>query len=112
MMGDKTNTADCGEHIILCLRCSHDRLDGIKFHSCGTNKSSGKTMGCCIPLLDYLASNSEAKMRNHALDMIINIHSNASYLSKIKARIRACGHFFHGMDTQEQGTHQIKWRIL
>ncbi len=28
--------------------------------------------------------------------MIINIHSDASYLSESKARSRACGHFFIG----------------
>jgi hypothetical protein len=28
--GDKMNTADCGEHIILCLRRQHDCLDGVK----------------------------------------------------------------------------------
>ncbi len=59
-------------------------------------KATGKTMGRCIQLLDYLASNSEAKVRYHASDMIMNIHSNASYLSKTKARSRACGHFFMG----------------
>jgi hypothetical protein len=28
--------------------------------------------------------------------MVMNIHSDASYLSKPKARSRACGHFFMG----------------
>jgi hypothetical protein len=55
-----------------------------------------KTMERCIQLLDYLASNSEAKVRYHASDMIMNIHSDVSYLSKTKARSRACGHFFMG----------------
>jgi hypothetical protein len=75
-------------------------------------KAMEKTMGRCIQLLDYLASNSEAKVRYHASDMIMNIHSNASYLTKTKAHSRACRHFFHGMDAQEQRTHQTKWRIL
>jgi hypothetical protein len=56
-------------------------------------KATEKTMGCCIQLLDYLASNSEAKVRYHMSDMIMNIQSNALYLSKTKARSRACGHF-------------------
>ncbi len=60
-------------------------------------KAMEKTMGRCIlQLLDYLASNSEAKVRYHALDMIMNIHSGASYLSKTKACSRAWGHFFMG----------------
>jgi hypothetical protein len=59
-------------------------------------KATEKTLGCCLQLLDYLASNSEAKVRYHASDMIMNIQSDASYLSEIKARSSACGHFFMG----------------
>ncbi len=59
-------------------------------------KATKKTMGRCIQLLNYLASNLEAKVRFHASDMIMNIHSDASYLSETKARSRACGHFFMG----------------
>jgi hypothetical protein len=55
-----------------------------------------KTMGRCIQLLDYLASNSEAKVRYYASDMIMNIHSDVSYLLETNARSRACGHFFMG----------------
>jgi hypothetical protein len=53
-------------------------------------------MGKCIQLLDYLASNSEAKVRYYASNMIMSIHSDASYLSETGARSRACGHFFMG----------------
>ncbi len=59
-------------------------------------KATEKTMGRCIQLLDYLASNLEVKVRYHASDMVMNIHSDASYLSKMKARSRACKHFFMG----------------
>jgi hypothetical protein len=59
-------------------------------------KATEKTLGRCLQLLDYLASNSEAKVRYHVSDMIMNIHSDASYLSETKARSRECGHFFMG----------------
>jgi hypothetical protein len=59
-------------------------------------KAMAKTMGQCIQLLNYLVSNSEAKVRYYTSDMIMNIHSDASYLSETKARSRACGHFFTG----------------
>jgi hypothetical protein len=59
-------------------------------------KATAKTMGRCIQLLKYLASNSEAKVRYYVSDMVMNIHSDASYLSETKARSRACGHFFMG----------------
>ncbi len=59
-------------------------------------KATEKTMGRCIQLLEYLASNLEAKVRYHASDMVMNIHSDSSYLSETKARSRACRHFFMG----------------
>jgi hypothetical protein len=59
-------------------------------------KATEKTMSRCIQLLDYLSGQSDAKVRFHASDMILNIHSDASYLSEAKARSRACGHFFLG----------------
>jgi hypothetical protein len=59
-------------------------------------KATEKTMERCIQLLDYLVSNSKAKVRFHASDMIMNIHLDAVYLSKTKARRRACGNFFMG----------------
>ncbi len=59
-------------------------------------KAMAKTMGRCIQLLNYLASNSEAKVRYYASNMVMNIHSDASYLSETKARSRACRIFFMG----------------
>jgi hypothetical protein len=57
-------------------------------------KVMAKTMGRCIQLLDFLVSNLEVKVRYYASDMIMNIHSDASYLSETKVHSRACGHFF------------------
>ncbi len=59
-------------------------------------KATKRTMEQCIQLLDYLVSNQNAKVRFHASDMVLNIHSYASYLSELGARSRACGHFFMG----------------
>ena len=59
-------------------------------------KATERTMKRCCELLDYLATQSEAKIRFHASDMVMNIHSDASYLSETKSRSRACGHFFMG----------------
>ena len=49
-----------------------------------------------IQLLDYLASNADAKVRFHASNMIMNMHSNASYFSETKSQSRVCGHFVMG----------------
>jgi len=59
-------------------------------------KATERTMSRCTQLLDYLAGHSDAKVRFHASDKILNIHSDASYLSEAKAHSRACGHFFLG----------------
>jgi hypothetical protein len=59
-------------------------------------KTTEMTMNRRMQLLDYLASNQEAKVRLHASDMIMNIHSDVSYLTKNGAQSRACRHFFMG----------------
>ena len=46
--------------------------------------------------LDYIASNPDAKIRYHTLDMVLNVHSDASYLTVPRARSRASGHVFLG----------------
>jgi hypothetical protein len=60
------------------------------------SKATKNTMQKTKQLLDYLVTHSEATARFHALDMILNIHLDASYLSKANAHSRACGHFFMG----------------
>ena len=51
------------------------------------------TMKECKQLLDYAASQEEAILTYKKSDMVLAIHSDASYLSKSKARIRAGGHW-------------------
>ena len=60
------------------------------------NQTSEQTIERCIHLLDYFATNEIAKVRFHALDMVMNIHSNASYLSAPGTQRRMCGHLFMG----------------
>jgi hypothetical protein len=59
-------------------------------------KATEQTLARCLHLLDYLSHHSTAKVRFYASDMIMNIHSDASYLSEGRARSRTCGHFFMG----------------
>jgi len=47
-------------------------------------------------LLNYLATHPAATIPFRATDMVMNIHSDASYLSAPNSRSRACGHFFLG----------------
>ena len=53
-----------------------------------------ETMQHTQQLLKYLASQEEAVLTYNASKMILAVHSDASYLSKLKARSRAGGHFF------------------
>jgi hypothetical protein len=59
-------------------------------------KPTKNTMARCIQLLDYLVTHSDATIQFYASDMVMDIHSDASYLSESNARSRACGHFFMG----------------
>ena len=59
-------------------------------------KAMEQTITNMEQLLDYLATNPEATIRYYASDMILNIHSDASYLSERNARSRAAGHHFLG----------------
>jgi hypothetical protein len=52
------------------------------------------TMEKCLQFLDYAASQEDAILTYNASDMMLAIHSDASYLSKPKARSRAGGHMF------------------
>ena len=47
-------------------------------------------------LLDYLATHLEATVQFHASDMVLKVHSGASYSSEANAHSGACRHFFMG----------------
>jgi hypothetical protein len=55
-----------------------------------------QTMKKCTQLFDYFALNSNAKVQFYATDMVMNIHSDALYLSEAKACNCTCRHFFVG----------------
>jgi hypothetical protein len=59
-------------------------------------KATEKTQAATNQLLDYLATHPDATIRCHASNMILHIHSDASYLSVSNARSRLGGLFFLG----------------
>jgi hypothetical protein len=65
-------------------------------------KETEKTQAATNRLLDYLATHPDATIRYHASDMILHIHSNASYLSVSNSRSRLRGLFFLGNKPPEQ----------
>ena len=48
--------------------------------------------------LDYVASQEHAVLTYKASDMVLTVHSDASYLNESKAQSRAGGHFFMSKD--------------
>jgi hypothetical protein len=67
-------------------------------------KSTDKTQSTTDQLLDYLATYPDATIRYHVSDMILHIHSDDSYISVLKARIRLCGLFFCGDKPPKEDT--------
>jgi hypothetical protein len=65
-------------------------------------KATEKTQASTNQLLDYLATHLDATIRYHASDMILYIHSDASYLSVSKARSRLGGPFLLGKKSPKQ----------
>jgi hypothetical protein len=59
-------------------------------------KATEKTQAAANQLLDYLAAHPDATIRYHASDMILRIHSDASYLSVSHARSLLGGLFCYG----------------
>jgi hypothetical protein len=58
------------------------------------SRATAVTADKVIKLLNYCNTHPETKIRYHASDMILYIHSDASYLSEIEAKSRAGGSFY------------------
>jgi hypothetical protein len=65
-------------------------------------KATEKTQAATNQLLDYLATHPDTTIIYHASDMILHIHSDASYLSVSNARSRLGGLFFLGNKPPDQ----------
>jgi hypothetical protein len=61
-----------------------------------SSKPTDRTMERVEQLLDYMHTYPNAVVRFYASDMILNVHSDASYLSAGRGRSRAGGYFFLG----------------
>jgi hypothetical protein len=64
------------------------------------SKATEVTADKVIKLLNYCNTHPETKIRYHASDMILHIHSDASYLSENEAKSSAGGFFYMGSDTK------------
>jgi hypothetical protein len=66
--------------------------------------STKQTKAATNQLLDYLATHPDATIRYHASDMILHIHSDASYLSVSNARSCLGGLFLCGNKPPKEDT--------
>jgi hypothetical protein len=57
--------------------------------------------------LDYMTTHPNAKIQYHTSDMVLNVHSDASYLSASNARSRAGGYFFLSSTPHDESPIQI-----
>ena len=63
-------------------------------------------------MLDYLAKNPNATVRFYPSDMILNVHSDASYISAKNAKSLAAGHFFLGWQPDDKRPIRLNGPIL
>jgi hypothetical protein len=64
-----------------------------------SSKPTEDTMQQTLQFLDYLAMQEDAILSYHASNMVLAVHSNASYLSKPKACSQVGRHFFLSSNT-------------
>jgi hypothetical protein len=76
---------------ILYYTCAVDMmvLKAVNSIAVEQTKATEQTMALCKQLLYYLSHNANTKM-------VLNIHSDASYLLEANAHSHACSHFFIG----------------
>eukprot|EP00804_Cyclotella_cryptica_P023697 CCRYP_019320-RA/>CCRYP_019320-RA protein AED:0.37 eAED:0.35 QI:0/0/0/1/1/1/6/0/1607 len=70
------------------------------------------TLAQCTQLLDYCASNPDATIQYRASDMILNIHSDASYLSAPRTRSQVAGYYFLGSIPTDDAPIKLNGAIL
>jgi hypothetical protein len=89
----------CGKLLFLGKAVDSTLLCPISAIAFQSSTLTTDTMQQTFQLLNYLATQEDAVLSYHASDMVLAVHSNASYLSELKARSRARGHFFLSSDT-------------
>ena len=75
-------------------------------------KPTKRTLLRVAQLLYYMATNPNTKIWFRALDMILNIPSDSSYLTATRVHRRAGGYFFLGILSQDKGPIKLIGNIL
>ena len=70
------------------------------------------TLARCTQLLEYCAYNPDATVQYRSSDMILNIHSDASYLSAPRARSQVARYYFLGSVPTDDAPIKLNGAIL
>jgi hypothetical protein len=89
----------CGKFLFLGRAVDSTLRCPISAIASQSSKPTTDTMQQTLQLLDYLATQENAVLSYHTSNMVLAVHSDASYLSEPKAQSRAGGHFFLSSDT-------------
>jgi hypothetical protein len=89
----------CGKLLFLGRAADSTLLCPISAIASQSSKPTTDRIQQTLQLLDYLATQEEAVLSYHTSNMVLAVHSDASYLSEPKARSRAGGHFVLSSDT-------------
>ena len=95
----------CGKFLFLGRAVDSTLLCPISAIASQAAAPTEDTLKQTMQLLDYLATKEEAVLTYNASDMILAVHSDASYLSEPKARSRAGGHFFLSSNSDIPGNN-------
>ena len=69
-------------------------LTALSAMAAGQSNGTQAVAEACHRLLDYVTTHPDVGICYHACDMILAVHTDASYLSKIGGKSRATGHFY------------------
>ncbi len=81
----------CGKFLLLGRAVDSTLLCSISAIASQSSKPTEDTMQQTLQLQDYLATQEDAVLSYHASDMVLAVHSDASYLSQPKARSQVGG---------------------
>ncbi len=81
-------------YFILCTLCQHYLLMMLSTIAHEQTKATETTNLSVNQMLDYCKTHPNGKICFCASDMVLNIHSDASYLNAPEARSRIGGHYF------------------
>jgi hypothetical protein len=84
----------CGVFLFLAQAVDGGLLPALSSLASQQANPTEKTMELCKKFLDFMAMQEEAILTYHASEMVLAIHSNASYLSEPIVCSRAGGHMF------------------